>query len=100
MIYFVLPGYTDVCTLVDKITFHFCDKDLNFLINKLEHDSLLAIEWFESNISKLNQDKCHLIVSGHKHEKVFASLGQSKIWETENQKPSGIIIDRKLNLNH
>ena len=35
---------------------------------------------------KLNQDKCHLIVSGHKYENVFASVGQSIIWETEDQK--------------
>ena len=49
------------------------------------HDSLLAIEWFENNNIKLNQDKCHLIFSGHKYENVFASVGQSVIWETENQ---------------
>ena len=59
------------------------------------HDSLLAIKWFENNSIKLNQDKCHLIVSGHKYENVFASVGQSVIWETENKKLLGIIIDRK-----
>ena len=25
-------------------TFHACDKDLNYLINRLDHDSLVAIE--------------------------------------------------------
>ena len=42
--------------------------DLNFLINRLEHDSLLTIEWFENINMKLNQDECHVIVSGHKYE--------------------------------
>ena len=69
------------------------------MINRLEHDSLLAIEWFENNNMKLNQDKCHLIVYGYKYENAFASVGQSIIWETGNKKLLGIIIDRKLNFN-
>ena len=71
-----LPEYTDVCNFADDSTFHACDKDIHFLINRLERDSLLAIEWFENNSMKLDQDKWHLIVSGHKYEKVFASAGQ------------------------
>ena len=71
-----LPEYTDVCNFADGSTFHACDKDIHFLINRLERDSLLAIEWFENNSMKLDQDKWHLIVSGHKYEKVFASAGQ------------------------
>ena len=34
----------------------------------MEHDSLLATEWFENNHMKLNQEKCHHLVSGYKHE--------------------------------
>ena len=30
------------------------------LINRSEHDSYLAAEWFENNSMKLNQEKCHL----------------------------------------
>ena len=48
---------------------------------------------------KLNQDKCHLIVSGHKYEKILASVGQSIIWETLDKKPFSIIIDRILKFN-
>ena len=42
------------------------DLDLHNLIFKVRHDSVLAIEWFERNYIKLNQDKCHLLMSGHK----------------------------------
>ena len=63
---FFIPEYTDVCNFADDTTLHPCDKYLNSLINRFEHGSLLAIEWFENNNMKLNQDKCHLIVSGHK----------------------------------
>ena len=59
MIYFFFLKYTDICNFANDKTFHACDKDLNYLINRLEHDSLLSIEWFENNNIKLNQDKCY-----------------------------------------
>ena len=56
---FFLSEYTDLCNFADDTTFYACDMDLNSLIKRLEHDSFLAIEWFENNNMKLNQDKCH-----------------------------------------
>ena len=47
--------------------FFACDNDLKTFISRLEHDSHLAIEWFESNYMGLNQNKCHLFVLGYKH---------------------------------
>ena len=32
--------------------------DLKHLTKRLEHDTKLAIEWFENNYMKLNKDKC------------------------------------------
>ena len=32
---------------------------------------MLDIRWFENNYMKLNTGKCHLIVSGYKHEQVW-----------------------------
>ena len=34
----------------------------------LEHDSLLAIELFESNYMNLNEEKCHFMILCYKHE--------------------------------
>ena len=70
--------------------------DIENLVGRLEHVSILAIEWFESNYMKLNQDKCHFLLSGHKHEMIWANIGQTKIWESRKQKLLGIIIDRNL----
>ena len=50
-----------------------------YLISRLEHDSVLAIEWFECNDMKLNQDKCHLLISEHKYESVWVNIGFCKI---------------------
>ena len=65
---FCLTESTEVCNFADDTAFFVCDEDLISLIKRLEHDSVLAIEWFQNNIMKLNQDKCHLLVSGYKHE--------------------------------
>ena len=70
--------------------------DLENLVRRLECDSILVTEWFESNYMKLNQDKCHFLLSGHKHEMIWANIGQTKIWESRKQKLLGIIIDRDL----
>ena len=67
---FFLPEYT-VCNFADDTTFYACDSDLKSLINGLELDSLLMIEWFENNNMKLNQDKCHVTDFEHKYENVF-----------------------------
>ena len=69
---------------------------LDELLMCLEHDSALAVCWFESNYMKLNTDKCHLIISGHKHESFCADIGNDRIWESNYVKLLGINIDRSL----
>ena len=44
----------DVCNFSDDTTFHTCDSRLEDLVNRLEHDANLAIEWFDCNDIKLN----------------------------------------------
>ena len=56
---FFINDNTDVCNYADDTTFYKCDKDINNLMKSLEHDSLLAIEWFDSNYMKLNESKRH-----------------------------------------
>ena len=90
---------TQVCNFADDTKYYVCDKDLNSLINRLGYDTALAVEWFENNFMKLNQDKCHLLVSGHKHETVWAKIGETKIWESNKQKLLGVVIDRNLNFD-
>ena len=54
---FFLPEFTDLCNFANGATFYACDMDQNSLIKRLEQDSFLAIELFENNNMKLNQDK-------------------------------------------
>ena len=62
----------------------------------LEHDSTLAVCWFESNYVKLNTDKCHLIISGNKHESLWADIGNDRIREPNYVKLLRITINRSL----
>ena len=48
---------------------------------------------------KLNQEKCHLLVSGYKHENIWARIGKTKIWESRKQKLLGAEIDSNLKFN-
>ena len=68
-----------MCYVADDATFYACDKDLSSLINRFEHASFLAIEWFENNHMKLNHKKCLLLVSGHKNENIWAKIIKNKI---------------------
>ena len=54
---FWINEHTDVCNFEDDTTFYVCDDDLKSFVNRLEHDSFLAIEWFQANYMKLNTDK-------------------------------------------
>ena len=76
---FYLTECTNVCNYADDTTFHACGSDLKDLITRLEHDSLLAIQWFQANYMKLNEEKCHLHISGHKHELLRVNIGRIKI---------------------
>ena len=48
---------------------------------------------------KLNQEKCHLLVSGFKYENVWAKIGKAKIWESKKQKLLGVEIDTTLSFD-
>ena len=44
----------------------------------------------------LNQDKYHFLFSGHKYERLFGNAGETKIWESMQQKILGVLTDRDL----
>ena len=48
---------------------------------------------------KMNSDKCHLFISGHEFEHLWAKIGDDKIWETGTVKLLGITIDNELKLS-
>ena len=69
---------------------------LENLLKRLEHDSFLAIEWFQNSYTKLNDNKCHLLISGFKHEVLWTDIGGKRIWESTENKLLGLHIGRDL----
>ena len=55
--------------------------------------------WFENNLMKLNEDKCHFLISGNIHEYLFTMVGREMIWESSEEKLLGVTIDKNLNFN-
>ena len=87
---------TDVCNYADDTALHARDKELPCLLTTREHDTALAIEWFEINNMKLNKDKCHLLIAGHKYENIWVDVGGTKVWEENTQTMLGIQIENNL----
>ena len=85
-----------ICNFADDTTTCISDESLENVLKSLEKNSMLAIRWFENNYMKLNTDKCRLIVSGYKHEQVWANIGKDLIWESNDVKLLGVTIDRDL----
>ena len=85
-----------ICNFADDTTAYISDESLENVLKSLEKNSMLAIRWFENNYMKLNTDKCRLIVSGYKHEQVWANIGKDLIWESNDVKLLGVTIDRDL----
>ena len=67
---------THVCNFADDTTLPSCSLSLEELLRDLENDTLSAIIWFENNYMKLNQDKCHFLVSGKINEHLWVKVGK------------------------
>ena len=74
----------DICNFADGTTPYVCDSNLKSVLEKSEHNSELAIAWFEMNYMKLNTDKCHLLISGNKNEYMWAKLDEDIVWESND----------------
>ena len=66
------------------------------VLETLEHNSGLAIAWFEMNYMKLKTGKCHLLISGNKNEQIWAKLDRDIVWESNDVKLLGITLDNNL----
>ena len=95
---FYLTEFTDVSNITDDITFFACDSDLKHVMEKLKHDTKLAIESFEKNYMKTTEGKSHLLVARHRYETLWTNIGETRIWESENEKLPGLTIDRSRSL--
>ena len=87
---------TEASNYADDTNIHACDMNLNNLLKRLEHDALIAVEWFESNYMKISRKKCHTLITGKKYEHIWLNVVLTRIWESSTEKLLGVIIDSNL----
>ena len=92
----IFAWFHNICNFADDTTPYVCDSNLKSVLEKLEHNSELAIAWFEMNYMKLNTDKCHLLISGNKNEYIWAKLDEDIVWESNDVEFLRVTIDNNL----
>ena len=70
------------CNFADGTTPYVVDMVLGKLMAKLELAAEKALNWFHYNGMKLHSSKCHVLVSGNKHECMICKIGTSQVIET------------------
>ena len=71
---------------------------LNTLLQNLETDTDILVQWFKDNYFKLNPDKCHLLVTNHSDD-ISVTVDGATIKGSSTVKLLGVDIDNKLNFN-
>ena len=84
-----------MCNFANDTTPYVCNEKLQQVMTRLEHDSEIAICWFENNYMKLNT----ILIYGHKYEHIWAKIGNDTISESSIVKLLGITIDSQLKFN-
>ena len=67
------------------------------VINRMETNSLILAKWFSENYTKLDEEKCHLMIIGSKSRDSVVTIGKSIIKESEYEKLLGLTFDKRLN---
>ena len=55
--------------------------------------------WFDANYMKLNQSKCHFLISSNSPEHLWIQVGEQIIWESLYEKLLGVKINKDLKFN-
>ena len=93
MFYFIKDS--NIANYADDNTLYTVSQTIPQLLNILENDTILILDWFRKNEMKPNNDKCHLIVCNQEHLSV--TLGNENISSTKSVELLGVTIDNNLN---
>ena len=85
-----------IANYADDNTTYANDKNVTGLLNKLEKETTILLEWFKVNEMKPNADKCHLLVINNTNE-ASVKLGVETIVSSPSVDLLGVKIDENLN---
>ena len=84
-----------IANWADDNTPYAIEDNIEKLLETLEKETNVILQWFEFNEMKSNSDKSHLLVVNSKDDKIM--LQNEEIIGEESVKLLGVIIDNKLN---
>ena len=84
----------DIANYADDSTPYNADKNVEFVVNNLEHSSSILFKWLSNNYMKVNTGKSHLLVSGN--VRATAKIDNNYIESEKEQVLLGTTIDSNL----
>ena len=94
---FMFLEETKVCNYAEDTTIYACGPKIETVITHLEHDALKITEWFPTNLTKLNEDKCHLMVFGTRGgNEIIIKIGEVCVKECTGENLLGITLDQSF----
>ena len=93
---FFCIGSIDIVGYADDNTPYIVDSDCNSVIKNIQGTIEKMATWFSTNYMLLNNDKCHLFLTGQNSSFYNVTLGKELLLPTESEKLLGIYIDKSL----
>ena len=90
---FQMANFADDCTPYDF------GNNTDEVLNKLEEQSILLIEWYKYNYQKPNPEKWHLILN-ERGSNSYRNINGKYIFNSENEKILGVYFDNTLNFDY
>ena len=94
---FLFVENTKITNYADDNTPYAIESSIEKLIEPLEHDTTILLNWFHVNEMKSNNDKCHLIIINHENNVI--SIGDEEITVSKSVELKDVAIDTKLNFS-
>ena len=98
MTYSIFFEESDIVSYADDTTPYTSNKDMESVINKLEADSVILINWINNNYMKANPNKFHILLS-ETDNTLSVNVDKYKIFNKGSEKLLGITIDSKLSFD-
>ena len=61
---FLFLERTNICNFADDSTIYRCDSELEIILEDLQHDMKILLNWFKINLMKPNSKKVHFMILG------------------------------------
>ena len=95
---FLLMKDENRANYADDNTPYALENDIDAVLNKLERDSVILLQWFAQNVMKANSDKSHLLLS-NSNLNLSANISGNQISNENNVILRGITFDNSLSFD-